>query len=123
MIGSKDQEEIFKLYENFRGMELTQPSDNLARFQHPNYSPESSSESSPGLSTTGTWRGINSPAKPDRLTPEQEEGESNFKFKDQQGNLYTFLRTKGDLFVLRSDKLGIILEIPKDKIPSLFEEV
>lgn len=115
MIGSKDQEEIFKLYEDFRGMELTQPSDNLARFQHPNYSP--------GLSTTGTWRGISSPAKPDRLTPEQEEGESNFKFKDQQGNLYTFLRTKGDLFVLRSDKLGIILEIPIDKIPSLFEEV
>lgn len=115
MIGDKDQEEIFKLYENFSGIELTQASDNLARFQHPNYSPE--------LSTTGTWRGISSPAKPDRLAPEQEEGESNFKFKDRQGNLYTFLRTKGDLFILRSDRQGIVLEIPKDKMPSLFEEV
>lgn len=115
MISNKDQEEIFKLYENFKGIDLTQTSDNLARFQHPNYSPE--------LSTTGTWRGVSSPAKPDRLTPKQEEEESAFKYRDRQGNLYTFLKTKGDFFVLRSDKLGIIFEIPKDKILSIFEEV
>lgn len=114
MIGDKDQEEIFKLYEDFRGIEQIQPSTNpLFKFTRDAHN------------STGVWNRINSPGYGTVYTPrhEQEEGESNFKFKDRQGNLYTFLRTKGDLFILRSDRQGIVLEIPKDKMPSLFEEV
>jgi hypothetical protein len=109
---TKDQEEIYQLYENFRNIETTQPSANLASVQHPNYSPH--------LSTSNTWRGITGPSKPDRLTPEQEEGESKFRYKDTEGNVFSLIKVANGIAFLK-DKLNAIIKIPITKLSALKE--
>jgi hypothetical protein len=112
---TKDQEEIYQLYENFRNIETTQPSVNLASVQHPNYSPH--------LSTSGTWRGITGPSKPDRLTPEQEEGESKFKYRDDQGNVFSLIKVVDEVAYLKDKRVGAIIKIPISKLSKVLKEI
>jgi hypothetical protein len=114
-MNSKDQEKIYKLYEDFKNIESTQPSANLANVQHPNYSPH--------LSTSGTWRGITGPSKPDRLTPEQEEGESKFKYRDEQGNVFSLIKVVDEVAHLRDKRVGAIIKIPISKLSRVLKEI
>lgn len=114
-MNTEDQEKIYSLYENFRNIELTQPSSNLTNLQHPNYISH--------LSTSNTWRGITGPGKPDRLSQEQEENESKFKYKDRQGNMFGLVKISNDIAYLRDAKTGIIIEIPLKKLHKIFKEV
>lgn len=114
-MNTEDQVKIYQLYENFKNIQSTQPSDNLANVQHPNYSPH--------LSTSSTWRGITGPAKPDRLTPEQEESESKFKYKDNQGNIFTLIKVTDGAARLRDRRTGTVIEIPISKLSRFFKEI
>lgn len=114
-MNTKDQEEIYQLYENFRNIETTQPSANLANVQHPNYSPH--------LSTSGTWRGITGPVKPDRLTPEQEEGESKFKYRDDQGNVFSLMKVVDEVAYLKDKRVGAVIKIPISKLSRVLKEI
>lgn len=114
-MNTKDQAEIYQLYENFRNIETTQPSANLANVQHPNYSPH--------LSTSGVWRGITGPAKPDRLTPEQEEGESKFKYRDDQGNVFSLIKVVDEVAYLKDRRVGAVIKIPISKLSRVLKEI
>jgi hypothetical protein len=112
---TKDQEKIYQLYENFRDIESTQPSTNLARVQDPNYSPHLS---------VGAFLGIMSPSNHDRLTPEQEEGESKFKYRDDQGNVFSLIKVDEDgVAHLRDKRVGAIIKIPISKLSRVLKEI
>ena len=90
-MNTEDQEKIYKLYESdFRGIQSTQPGLNLLTgpdfdLQHPNNS----------LSTP-EFLGLTGRAKHDRLTPEQEESESKFKYKEKRsGDVYYLVKVEG----------------------------
>ena len=112
-MNTKDQAEIYQLYENFRNIETTQPSANLANVQHPNYSPH--------LSTSGVWR--TGPDKPDRLTPEQEEGESKFKYRDDQGNVFSLIKVVDEVAYLKDRRVGAVITIPISKLSRVLKEI
>jgi hypothetical protein len=121
MINDKDQEQIYKLYEDFRGIELSQPSNNLRSIQSPNYNHTLSYD--PTLSTTPTWRGVNSPEKTDRLREDEENYSFAYKLKSSQDNeVFKLLKISNDICELKSSKRGII-EVPLEKFKHLFEEI
>jgi hypothetical protein len=108
---TKDQEEIYQLYENFRDIESTQPSINLDA-QHPNnYSPDF------------LWAGMTDPTKSKQTyTPtEQEEGESKFEYKDKRGNVLILIRVVDGVAHLINKRSEAKIKIPLSRLKELKE--
>jgi hypothetical protein len=114
-MNSKDQEKIYKLYEDFKNIETTQPSANLANVQHPNNS---------RYSHDFLWAGIYDPTKKLTLTPrsEQEEGESKFKYRDKQGEVLSLIKVDEDgVAHLINKRSGAKIKIPLSGLKELKE--
>ncbi len=114
-MNSKDQEKIYKLYEDFRNIETTQPSANLANVQHPNNS---------RYSHDFLWAGTYDPTKSKQTyTPrsEQEEGESKFKYRNKQGKVLILIGVVGGVAHLIDELTEVITKIPLSKLKELKE--
>lgn len=112
-MNTEDQEKIYKLYEgNFRNIQYTQPDVNLGIEQHPNT-----------LRSTPEFLGLAGRAKHDRLTPEQEEGESKFKYRDDQGNVFSLIKVVDEVAYLKDRRVGAVITIPVSKLSRVLKEI
>jgi hypothetical protein len=121
MINDRDQEQIYKLYEDFRGIELS---------QHPNNS--NASWNYDRHNSTAIWDGLRG-IKSDRFVPSESEEEkfnslfkdSPFKYKLKSSPYTTFALdniSNDRIYTLRSSKGGIV-KLPEEKFKHLFEEI